>query len=361
MAPPEDCTQPSRCCAKGDGVDRSIVFSQECPPWEEFHQKFPDVTIFHSPRWGHVMRRAYDNEAIYVTALRGRQVVGTLTLVLQHSAILGSRLCSIPYFDTSGIVADTKEIARQLVEAARQLADRHGAKWAELRQVQPLELAMPVSARKVTFQMPLPHRSEALWESLRAKIRNRIRKAQRQGLLVYQGRHEMLDFFYDVYARNMRDLGSPPHSRRFLELTMEEFYEHVRIFVVCCKKEPLAAGFTLMDRHTMHVPWAGSDWRRSETCANMLLYWSMMSNACDHRLQRFDFGRCTVGSGTYDFKHQWGGQEQPLYWHYVLGKGRQLPDPAEDNALFQRAARYWRRLPVAVSTVMGPRLIAKLS
>ena len=162
-------------------------------------------------------------------------------------------------------------------------------------------------------------------------------------------------------ARNMRDLGSPSHSKRFFRCTMEKFGALVRLFVVRSRATPVAASLTLTDRRTIHVPWAASDWRARQSCPNMLLYWSMLANALDRKAEYFNFDRSTRDSGTYRFKKQWGATEAPLYWHYLARSPQVQPALRPDSPRYRWLVRCWRRLPVGVARVLGPRIIGKLA
>jgi lipid II:glycine glycyltransferase (peptidoglycan interpeptide bridge formation enzyme) len=48
----------------------------------------------------------------------------------------------------------------------------------------------------------------------------------------------------------------------------------------------------------------------------MLLYWEALKLAIATGDKLFDFGRCTIDSGTYRFKNQWGAQACQLHWDY---------------------------------------------
>jgi len=75
----------------------------------------------------------------------------------------------------------------------------------------------------------------------------------------------------------------------------------------------------------------------------------------------FDFGRSTRDSGTYRFKAQWGAKEVPLYWCYILRPGDKIPDLRPESPKYRLATALWRRLPVGIARLIGPRIIAKLS
>jgi serine/alanine adding enzyme len=339
----------------------SVAVSTEPPEWSDYLSARPDVTIYNDVRWGRVMTAAYGNRAYYLTASREGRTVGVLQLVAQKSLLFGSHLCSLPYFDVAGILADDNDAADAILAEARSLMTELGAGWVELRQAEPLPGDAPARTDKVTLRLPLPGDPEALWKTSDAKVRNQVRKGQRENLKVDQGAAELLPDFYAVYARTMRDLGSPPHHRRFFRLVVEQFGESVRVFVVRAGGRPLAVSMTLADSHGIRVPWAGNDWRARQSCANMLLYWSMLEEACRRQAPCFDFGRSTRDSGTYRFKTQWGAKEVSLHWCYILRPGGEVPDLRPESARFRLATTLWRRLPLRLACLIGPRIIARLS
>jgi serine/alanine adding enzyme len=339
----------------------AVTVAHEPPDWSEYLAGRPDATIYNDVRWGQVMAAAYGNRVYYLTASREGRTVGVLQLVAQKSLLFGSHLCSLPYFDTAGILADDRDAAEALLAQARSLMADLGTRWVELRQAEPLPGDLPSRTDKVTLRLPLPNNPEVLWKALDSKVRNQVRKGQKENLTVCQGGADLLPDFYAVYARTMRDLGSPPHHKRFFRLILEQFGPAVRLFVVRSSDRPLAASLTLADALAVRVPWAGSDWRVRQSCANMLLYWSMLEDACRRQAGCFDFGRSTRDSGTYRFKTQWGVAEVPLYWHYLLPPGGAAPDLSPDSPKYRLATALWQRLPVGLVKILGPRVIAKLS
>jgi len=338
----------------------TVAVSTDMPNWAEFLSGQRVAGVYHDPRWGQVMARAYGNRPYYLTARRAGRVVGALQLVYQKSLLFGSRLSSLPYFDASGVLGEA-DAAAALLARAEMLRREIACDAVELRQLAPLDEALPVRTDKVTMHLQLADGAEAMWSALKSKVRTKVRKAEKNDPDFAIGGGELLGEFVSVYARTMRDLGSPPHSRRFFGLIIEAFGESARLFVVRRKGRPLAASFTLTDAWGLHVPWSGSDKRFSRFGANRLLYWRMLAHAADAGWKRFDFGRSTRGSGTYEFKQEWGAEEVPLYWHYLLPAGGQVPDVRPDSPKFRLMVGCWRRLPVGLARLLGPRIISKLS
>ena len=339
----------------------TVDVSGDLPAWDAYLARKDGATLLHDPRWGLVMREAYGNRPTYLTARRGGEVAGVLQLVLQKSLLFGTHLSSLPYFDAAGILADDDAAVDALVAEAAAVRDETRAAWVELRHEHPLPGDLPCRDDKLTLRLALPADADALWESFKPKVRNQVRKAEREGLSIHGDGEATLDEFHAVYCRTMRDLGSPPHSRRFFEIIRAHFGDAVRLFAVREGEATLAASFTLTDAAAMRVPWAAADWRFRERNANMLLYWGMLKDGCERGAPRFDFGRSTRDSGTHRFKKQWGAEEVPLYWQYLMAEGRDLPDLRPESAKYRFLTGVWRRLPVFAARLIGPHIIRKLS
>jgi hypothetical protein len=89
----------------------------------------------------------------------------------------------------------------------------------------------------------------------------------------------------------------------------------------------------------------------------MLIYWQMMEYAAARGCTTFDFGRSTPGAGTFHFKVQWGAVPQPLNWEYVLLKSSNIPDQGPTNPRFHTAINAWKKLPLWVTTAIGPAIV----
>jgi len=176
----------------------------------------------------------------------------------------------------------------------------------------------------------------------------------KEGLTSRIGAKELLDDFYKVFSINMRDLGSPVHSRKLLALVLEVFSETARIIVIYKDGLPLAGSLVVGFGDILENPWASSLREYSRLSPNMLLYWSMLEYACEHGFRYFDFGRSSQDEGTYRFKEQWGAKPVALHWQYLSIKGRRSESPKLEKSNFQRAIHYWQRLPVPLTRVLGP-------
>jgi serine/alanine adding enzyme len=87
----------------------------------------------------------------------------------------------------------------------------------------------------------------------------------------------------------------------------------------------------------------------------MLVYWELMKHVADHGITTFNFGRCTPGGNTHKFKTQWGTVDQPLWWYERRAEG--AATPSEGHGAAARGPELWKRLPLPIANVLGPRII----
>jgi FemAB-related protein (PEP-CTERM system-associated) len=246
-----------------------------------------------------------------------------------------------------------------LAEQAVEEASRSGADLLELRARQTLPSGLRVSDRKITVLLDLPLSPESLWDDVfRAKLRSQIRRPQREGMEVRFGTSE-LEPFYEVFTRNMRDLGTPVLPRELFDRIGELFAGIVRFGVVYLRDEPVAAGCGFLWRGELEMTWASAIRKYNRLAPNMLLYWSFIEEAIGHRASVFNFGRCSPGGGTHRFKLQWGGRDVPLPWAQWSPRGV-AATPSPDRLLYRLASGAWSRMPLPLANRIGPVLARRL-
>jgi serine/alanine adding enzyme len=346
---------PDRCV--GPSPSLASVSRENAPrPWTEYVLRHADATGYHEWAWRDVFERAFGCPPIYFAARREGRVVGVLPTVLLDSWLFGRALISLPFLNYGGVLADDAEAAATLLDAAVAAAHEHRCRHVELRHFRQHFADLPCKRHKVTMLLPL-RPAPALWEGLDRKTRNQVRKAQKSDLNYREGAAELLDGFYAVFARNMRDLGTPVYSRRFFEEVLAAFPERARLHLVSRDATPVAAGLTFETRGTVEIPWASSVREFNALCPNHLLYWSILEAASVRGCSTFDFGRSTPHEGTYKFKEQWGAQPVPLCWEYALLAGGELPNASPTNPKFRLAIATWKRLPLSVANRIGPLIV----
>ena len=283
---------------------------------------------------------------------------GMLPLMLVRSAIFGRFLVSLPYLNTGGVWAEDEEAALELISSACELADRLDVRYLELRHEVPVPHPKLGAQRrdKVHMRLELPPTDSGLDRTFPSKLRSQIKKATQHELRIEWGQQELLPDFYDVFARNMRDLGTPVYSRNLFDRILEHFSGDAELCVVKRGQSTLAAAMLVHHAERTEVPSASSLRQYNQTNANMWMYRQLLRRAIERGSRSFDFGRSSQGSGTYRFKAQWGAQPHPTVWQYYVRKGsidELRPDADGKKGLVE----IWKKLPVPLTRLIGPSIV----
>lgn len=329
--------------------------------WDRYVQAHPAASNYHRYGWRDVIEGSFGHRCHYLAA-RGndRAICGILPLVLMESRIFGRFLISLPFFNYGGMLCDRPEIGEALLAETVRLQQELGAEYTELRHVEPTAGNLPTKERKVAMLLELSGDADTLWQGFNAKLRNQIRKAEKNDLTATVGGEELLADFYTVFARNMRDLGTPVYGRSFFSRILTTFPDCARIIAVNLQGKPVAAGLVSWFRGTMEIPWASSIRRYNPLCPNNLLYWTALQFSLTNCCRKFDFGRSTPGEGTYNFKKQWGARPLQLHWQYLLPEGTAMPELNTKNPKYDLAIRIWQKLPLPITRLLGPQIVRSI-
>jgi FemAB-related protein (PEP-CTERM system-associated) len=329
--------------------------------WDAYVRGAEGAAAYHAYAWRKLIRDVFGHESHYFAAHDpAGKIVGVLPLVRLRSPLFGDFMVSLPFFNYGGVLADSPAVVATLSASAAECAKGLGVSHVELRHTADLCPQWPSRTDKVTMLLPLPESAALLNKQLDAKVRSQIKRPLREGAVASHGGLELLDDYYAVFSRNMRDLGTPVYPKRFFERILQAFPQAARIHVVRLGGEPVAAGFVIGAGDTLEIPWASSLRSANAVGVNMLLYWSVLERACEAGYRQFDFGRSTRDSGTFRFKKQWGAQPKQLTWHYWLRNGGQPPQINPANPKYQLAVKVWQKLPLPVANFLGPLIVKHL-
>jgi FemAB-related protein (PEP-CTERM system-associated) len=338
-----------------------LLEETELPAWDYFVACHPRASVYHLSTWRHILSEAFGKRWYLIAAFQDGMIRAGVPLVHMKSRLFGNFLVSMPYVNYGGVLCEDAALAEPVLQAAAGLGQQLGAQHLELRHLDNCYPQLPVRREKASMWLPLPDTAQELMASFKAKLRSQVRKGEKNGLGVKIGAAELLEDFYTVFARNMRDLGTPVYGRALFRLILEAFPDTARIVVVTGAGEhPLAAGLLLGYRERLEIPWASSLRAYNYLQSNMWLYWNCLRYACEQGYKIFDFGRSTVGEATFKFKEQWSAQPVLHYWHYHLNGTHALPCLNPQNATFHLAINLWRRLPLSVTQLVGPAIVKHL-
>ena len=325
--------------------------------WNQYVSNHPNASLYHQYSWRKVIAESFHHPSIYLVAQDNRgNIVGLLPLIWLKSRLFGSFSISIPFFNYGGPLCDNDKIAIQLLNSAKELISKYQWEHIEIRTTQP-GYAFPYRDTKASMIRRLPTTEDDLDKEIGSKVRAQIKQGAVHSPQIIFGSSELLNDFYQVFSIHMRDLGTPVYSRDFFANILKEFPSSATLVVVRLGGEPVAAAFLIGHREMLEIPWASTLKKTNKLNMNMWMYRQILGYAIDKGYQFFDFGRSTIDAGTFRFKKQWGAAPVKHYWYYLKLDDQAIPELNPNNPKYKLLIAIWKRLPVAISNLIGPLVV----
>jgi len=320
--------------------------------WNAYVDATPCATFFHRVEWKRVIEESYGFAGRHLIARRAGAICGILPLAYVRRFPFPPALISSPLCTHGGAVADSDDIVQELEDAAAALARSLNVAYLEIRNLGRRREGWPVNSRMVTFRKRIYPSDDDNMRAIPPKVRARVRKAVGRGFTVET--NQDLSRFFPVYARSVRNLGTPVFAKGYFQALIDAFGDDCRIKTLLLDGEVQVSSMYFYFKDDVLAYYIGSVPEARRESAHSLLCWETMSEAAERGCRVFDIGRSTVGTGAYDFKKFWGFKPIPLNYQYMLVSASAVPNITPTNPKYRTARRIWRSLPLPIASAMGP-------
>ncbi|MBF7072167.1 FemAB family PEP-CTERM system-associated protein [Glaciecola sp. MH2013] len=333
--------------------------------WDNFVGNSSEASPYHRYAWGQAVQSSYGFTPIYLGAFNNNELVGILPLVKMGLPLRKAYYVSLPYCDCSGIIANNNDAYEALHDYAIKVLSKseHTSLTLRAGTYATTDAEKIKQNTKVRMILPLEASVDEQMAAFKSKLRSQIRKAEKNGLRACVSEFsdsdafkQQFNAFYHVMACNMHSLGSPVHSRAWFYEVLKHYGKHAYLALVYKEEVAVGGAIVLMNGKNASIPWASTLADYNRLAPNMLLYWQVLSEAVEQKMLSFDFGRSTMGEGTYRFKKQWGCEPALLSWQ-EFNEG----EPVDNNDMQKSKARSiieqtWQKLPLGLTTFVGPKV-----
>ncbi|MEY4590671.1 MAG: hypothetical protein RL497_2747 [Pseudomonadota bacterium] len=366
-APPAPSVQPALTLIEPSALLNTpfncrLLEAHEWGLWDAYVAKVSASNLYHYAIWLQIIKEQFAHEGVIWAAFDEQsRIIGGIPVVIFASSLFGRFGVSVPYFNYGGVLSEYFNVAQELIKTASVLCEQFNLRHIEVRCMQ--EGLFPGGAslsKKSSLLLALPSSQAQLEQQLGAKVRAQYKKALEHAPQFFLGKSELLDEFYSVFAQNMRDLGTPVYAKNWFARLLEEPSLNCHIALVRMHGKPVSAGFLIGAGNMLEIPWASTVRAANTWNSNMWMYRQILGYAIDQGYHFFDFGRSTIGAGTYKFKTQWGAEPYTHHWYYLLPEGGQMPGLNPDNPKYKLVISIWKKLPVWLTKIIGPPIVANL-
>ncbi|MGZ9032306.1 MAG: FemAB family XrtA/PEP-CTERM system-associated protein [Burkholderiaceae bacterium] len=321
--------------------------------WTRFVATCPEATFFHRIEWRDLLEDFFRHRTHYLLAERAGQIVAILPLAEVKSVLFGHALVSLPFAERAGVASMEPAAVAPLHARALALAEALGAQHLELRNIVRREPQWPEQDLYVSFRKVLSGNHDQNMQAVPRKQRAMVRRAAGRGL-----RAEIdpdTRRFFRLYADNMQRHGSPAFSRRYFDELLRTFGGDSEILSILDEGGRSVSSALTFYFRDQALPYYGGDLMVARQLgANDFRASELMRRAAERGARLFDNGRSKRGTGSYDFKCNWGFKPEPLHYEYALLKRDAVPQNNPSNPKYRAPIAIWQRLPRSVADWLGP-------
>lgn len=329
--------------------------------WNEFVERHPHSSIFHSVEWLRALRLTYGYEPIVITTSpSGIALRNGLVLCRVNSWLTGRRLVSLPFSDHCEPLLDEREDFDAFTSTMETQLDLEKLLYIEIRPTRPLAFTGSLSCSTCEHyfhKIDLAPDLETLFSNChKNSTQRKIRRAEREGLVYEDGRSKrLLDIFYRLLVLTRRRHHLPPQPIKWFENLIDCLGESAKIRVALKDRQPVASILTLQYKDTLLYKYGCSDVRFNQLGGTHLLLWRSIEEAKARKLRVMDLGRSECeNTGLVTFKDRWGGNRSVLtYFRFAA--------PATSRGHFVPADADWKQRAVRrVVPVLPDRILCAL-
>jgi FemAB-related protein (PEP-CTERM system-associated) len=275
-----------------------------------------------------------------------------LPLAELKSLLFGHSLVSLPFCVYGGVAATTDRARGALDEAAVALAEKLGVGHLEYRSLAPRHPEWVHSDLYVTFRKAIDPDVEKNMNAIPRKQRAMVRKGIKAGLS--SEIDDGIDRFFSAYAQSVHRLGTPVFSQKYFRTLRDIFGPDCEVLTITQGGRLIASVMSFYFRDEVLPYYGGGTEEARDVAGNDFMYWELMRRSCERGVRTFDYGRSKHGTGSFDFKKNWGFEPQPLGYEYRLVRGKRLPEVNPLNPKYSLAIRIWQRMPLFLANRIGP-------
>ncbi len=314
--------------------------------WKTYVDSNPRASLHHVAGWYEVISESYSVKLRYLSAIAKDKTVGVLPLYHAEGILFRTNLYSL----YGGALTDSQEIACLLYDRAKKILDEEGLGKLVIRASRDEIPGMNRAESSASFRLSLAERDVSIWDGLGKKTRWTLRQVEKENYQVepVEVNENALFRFWEIYAFNMRRLGTPVMSRAYFISLKNVFGRNLRLFTIELDGLVVGGMLCLVHNHSIHNMYAAVMPEHQARNANYQLYWSAIEFAMQEKLKFFDFGISATGSGAYHFKTKWRGEELSMSsWSSSEPGSAASRKTSSINKL-------WSHLPLVICNSVGP-------
>lgn len=316
-----------------DNISIAILTEEYENKYRDYIAKNKNAFMYYSLQYRKLLTNLLQDESDYLIALEGNDIVGCMPVFYRTDPELGTVANSMPYYGGhGGPLADSDGVRRKLLEAYLKEIQKKQCvastivgspiedfDWLYKDVLKPTFIDERIELMTYFPKVDEDIASESLMGIFHYKVRNMIRKAIKNGVVVQiDNSDDAVEFLYETHKSNMVAIGGMPKEHRLFSLISSDYRKGIdyNIYVASLEGRKIAAMlvFYFMDTVEYYTPAIVSQYRNYQPLS--LIIYSAMKDAMRMGMEKWNWGGTGLTQNSlYTFKSRWGTTETRYYYY----------------------------------------------
>jgi hypothetical protein len=318
--------------------------------WKQLGEATGNATLFHTPAWAQVLRRAYGFRVFAATLESDGKVLAGCLLSRTKNPFT-RRVVGLPFSDSCAPLGVNEDATAALMRGLAAHPRLGGS--LEIRGIKALAPWQTVDSFE-QWSLDLARPFTEVQRAADRNFRRQVKRAASEAFRIENGDSvAMLRRFYAIQLETRRRLGLPPQPLRFFSLVREVFAQSqgLEIWLASSAGRDQAAVVVLRDGPTLYAKWSARP-AEGAAGASHLLFFSILEHHAG-KAASLDLGRTDArNTGLVRFKAEMGAVPASLPYSYFPRTPRRTSAEDPDRAT-SALTRVWQRLPLPVTRAVG--------
>lgn len=337
-------------------MEAIIISEKERKAWDDFVMGNPSSIAWQSYGWSDVVRRHYGLEFYPLAVFEGSRICGILPLYHMRGLTGKDALVSVPYAVAGGILADEPDVRDALLGRAVQISRSYGSCRITLKQYKfRCEGDLRTDENYYNRELTLTNSAGDLWKRISELNRERVTTAMKLGaVLEYPSRDS--GTFHKLLMLHLHRRGIPCVSKRWIDDLLA--FEMYSIAMLKRGGSIVAATMVKEFKDTISFPFTCCAADNDVTALPVYaLYWNLIEHFASNGKSIFHSGRIPVSDETDGYRLGWGGTKYQYFYQYHPNSATRTEYATRRGRKRAVIEQCWKRLPLSVAGVMGPRIV----
>lgn len=287
--------------------------------WNDRIKQYDTKTLFHEASWhNHIESINKSGKMLYFSIEKDNSIIGYFCGLAVRKSLI--KIMGSPLGGTGtnymGPIVNRDINQYELIPAIDRMCRSLGIMHIEISNnffdFRTMENQKYIKYHCITNLIELPDTEEEAFSNMRSACRNRIRKANKNNLIVeLMCDGSIVDHFFEQFKEVYGKQGmARPFGKDRVESLYKCLYNQKRLLPIMIKKndEVIATGLFPYDENAIYF-WGGASWlKHQKLCPNELLHWSVIKFSIENNIREYN-----LCGGQSQFKNKFGGADVDFF------------------------------------------------